>query len=56
MLNDGDLTKDEWRAQNEIIRSELQSLSNRKVEIIILLKKEKDTDSIARALKNKLII
>ncbi|MGE8080044.1 recombinase family protein [Peribacillus loiseleuriae] len=49
MFNDGDLTKDEWRAQNEIIRNEHQSLNNRKVELQVLLNREKDTDNNVHA-------
>ncbi|WP_088044515.1 hypothetical protein [Bacillus sp. EAC] len=48
MYNDGDFTKDEWRAQNELIRNENQSLSNRKIELLVLINKEniKDTNCL----------
>ncbi|MGE8080054.1 hypothetical protein [Peribacillus loiseleuriae] len=53
MYNDGDFSKDEWRTQNEIIRNEHLSLSNRKVELQILLKREKDTDNTVRAFEKQ---
>lgn len=54
MYNDGDFTKDEWRTQKEIIRSEHQSLSNRKVELQVLFNREKDTDHNVHAFKKQI--
>ena len=54
MFNDGDFTKEEWRAQNEMIRNEQQSLINRKVELQVLLNKEKDTDNNFRAFEKQI--
>lgn len=54
MYNDGDFTKEEWRVQNDVIRDEQQTLSNRKVELQVLLNKEKDTDSNFRAFEKQI--
>lgn len=44
-LNEGDLTKDEWRTQNKLIREEVIQLSARNLVLQSFIGKEKDMDS-----------
>jgi site-specific DNA recombinase len=53
LLNEGDLTKDEWRTQNEFIREEVTQLSARKLELQSLIGKEKDMDSQINAFEKQ---
>jgi DNA invertase Pin-like site-specific DNA recombinase len=53
LLNEGDLTKDEWRTQNELIREEVTQLSARKLELQSLIGKEKDMDSQIHAFEKQ---
>lgn len=53
LLNEGDLTRDEWRTQNELIREEATQLSARKLELQSLIGKEKDMDSQIHAFEKQ---
>jgi site-specific DNA recombinase len=53
LLNEGDLTKDEWKTQNELIREEVTQLSARKLELQSLIGKEKDMDSQIHAFEKQ---
>ncbi|MGW9123839.1 zinc ribbon domain-containing protein [Paenibacillus chitinolyticus] len=53
LLNDGDLTKDEWRQQNDVIREESEKLTARKIELESLIAKRKDTDNHIRAFEKQ---
>ncbi|WP_018885357.1 recombinase family protein [Paenibacillus massiliensis] len=53
LLNDDELTKDEWRMQNDIIREESEKLTARKIELESLIANKKDTDYQIRAFEKQ---
>ncbi|MBP1966422.1 recombinase family protein [Paenibacillus aceris] len=58
LLNDGDLTQQEWRTHNTLVRDEFTLLTNRKSELQTLTEKEDDLDSDFQAFEkqvNKLL-
>jgi site-specific DNA recombinase len=44
LLNENDLTKEEWRIQNELVREETLRLAQRKAELLLQVSQVKDLD------------
>lgn len=54
LLNEGDITKDEWRTQNEGIRNEVTLLHTRKQQLHSNVEKEKDMESQIHAFEKQI--